>query len=117
MSSIVPMARTASTVSAVLTGNPAWRSAVVKPTVRSSRLIARLPSGELELADGPLLVGGVLEHDAEGGRHGALVEGVEAEREQGVRPVDRLGDARALLQLHRPHRACRADQRLRELLG
>src|SRR4051794_33855445 len=98
---MAPMARTASTVSAVLTGSPAVRSAVVNATVRSSRLTPS-PSAELQLGPGALLIGGVLQHDTQRGGDGRLVEGVEPEGEQRVRPVDRFGDARALLQLHRP---------------
>src|SRR4051794_22171692 len=114
---MMPIARTASTVSAVLTGNPAVRSAVVKPTVRSSRLMLALPSGELQLRTGPVLVRGVLQNDAQCGGHGRLVQRVQAEGEQRVRPVDRLRDTRALLEFHRPHRPGGADQGFRELLG
>src|SRR5262245_55522696 len=121
-----PTARAASTVSAVLTGTPARRSAAVKSTVRSTRFIEPLPSphrpqgsvgAELELADRAGLVAGVLEHDPEGAVHLLLVERVEAEREHGLAPVDGLRDRRCLLQLHRAQRPDGADQRLGQLLG
>src|SRR3712207_7142091 len=43
----------------------------------------------------------VLEHHAEGRAHRRLVEGVQAQLEQRLRPVEGLGDRRRLLQLQR----------------
>ena len=52
-----------------------------------------------QLADRALLVGGVLEHDAERVVDGLVVEVADLERDQRARPVDGLGDRRGLLQL------------------
>ena len=52
-----------------------------------------------QLADRALLVGGVLEDDAERVVDGLVVEVADLERDQGARPVDGLGDRRRLLQL------------------
>ena len=59
---------------------------------RSSQLAA-------ELAHGLGLVGGVLEHDAEGLVDGGLVEVLDLQGDERAGPVDRLGDRRRLLQV------------------
>ena len=54
---------------------------------------------QLQLLDRALLVGGVLEHDAERARDRGLVEVADLQRDQGARPVDGLRDRRRLLEL------------------
>src|SRR3954452_23295022 len=93
-------ARTASSPSTGETGSPAPRSAATKPACRSRSGMR----GMDELLAGPLLVGDVLEDDAERGRHRLLVEVVEAERDEGTGPVDGLGDGRRLFDLQGAHR-------------
>ena len=60
-----------------------------------------------------VLVGGVLEDDAERGVDGLLVEVVDLEGDEGAGPVDGLGDGRRLLQLH----LAQPRDRLHELGG
>src|SRR5690606_16557787 len=117
------MARTASRPSATETGSPARRSSATNPVWRSMReamsassrlLLARGPSApQSQFLGGALLVGDVLEDDAEGAGDGGLVQVVQAEGEQGARPVDGLGDRRGLLDVQVAQRPDGAD----ELLG
>src|SRR3954452_19834611 len=96
-SSIAPSARVQSSTSASDTVRPAWRSASRNAISRSTSPVAM--SVQLQLLDGAGVVAGVLEDDTERLVHRLLVEGVEAEGDERLRPVDGLRDRRALLQL------------------
>ena len=57
-----------------------------------------------------VVVGGVLEDDAERRVDGRRVEVVDLERDQGARPVDRLRDRRRLLELELAQLGDQVDQ-------
>src|SRR5690606_11541735 len=108
----------ASRFSVRLTGSPALRSSTTNPANRSSidegvspEMLTVAVMGPCRLLDRQLLgglgdVGLVLEQDVERLLGGLLVDRVDVEQQQGARPVERLGDARRLLQVEladRPH--------------
>ena len=70
------------------------------------------PHRQPQLLDGPLVVGVVLEDHAEGVGDRLLVEVPDLQRDQGARPVDRLGDRRRLLELQLAQPADGGDQLL-----
>ncbi len=63
-----------------------------------------------QLLDRAVVVGAVLEDDAEGVGDGLVVEVADLERDQGAGPVDGLGDRRRLLELELAQPADRRDQ-------
>src|SRR5437764_10712276 len=105
MRSMTAIACVASSDSTSDTGRPAPRSAPTNWTCRSIKPSAGMSgpasAAQPEFFGGTGLVGSVLEDHAESRGDGGLIELVGVERDEGAGPVDRLGDARRLLQLER----------------
>src|SRR5690606_33649770 len=95
------IARQASWLSATETRTPAARRAVMNLTIRSSIALASHPA---QSAARPLDVGLVLEQHGQRGIECLRIQRARVERDQRARPVERLADARILLEVQRAQR-------------